>query len=68
MTEMAQAAHLLELDEVHTYYGNIRALRGVSMHVDRGEIVTLIGTNGAGKSTTLKAIWGMVREKARKPR
>jgi len=60
MTEMAQAAHLLELDDVHTYYGNIRALRGVSMHVDRGEIVTLIGSNGAGKSTTLKTISGIL--------
>jgi len=57
---MAQAAHLLELDDVHTYYGNIRALRGVSMHVDRGEIVTLIGSNGAGKSTTLKTISGIL--------
>ena len=53
--------HLLELREVHTYYGNIRALRGVSLHVDRGEIVTLIGSNGAGKSTTLKTISGVLR-------
>ena len=58
MTEMGQTSHLLELDEVHTYYGNIRALRGIGMHVDRGEIVTLIGSNGAGKSTTLKTISG----------
>jgi len=51
-------AHLLELRDVHTYYGNIHALKGVTMHVDRGEIVTLIGANGAGKSTTLKTISG----------
>jgi branched-chain amino acid transport system ATP-binding protein len=49
---------LLELDDVHVFYGNIEALKGVSIHVDRGEIVTLIGSNGAGKSTTLRAISG----------
>jgi branched-chain amino acid transport system ATP-binding protein len=53
--------HLLELDDVHTYYGNIRALRGVTMHVDHAEIVTLIGSNGAGKSTTLKTISGVLK-------
>ena len=53
--------HLLELDDVHTYYGNIHALKGVSLHVDRGEIVTLIGSNGAGKSTTLRTISGITR-------
>ena len=42
---------MLELRNVDTYYGNIQALRGVSLHVDDGEIVTLIGANGAGKST-----------------
>jgi branched-chain amino acid transport system ATP-binding protein len=52
---------LLRISDVHTYYGNIRALKGVSLHVDRGEIVTLIGSNGAGKSTTLKTIIGTVR-------
>jgi branched-chain amino acid transport system ATP-binding protein len=50
---------LLELDEVHTYYGNIEALKGVSLTVDEGEIVTLIGSNGAGKSTTLRSISGL---------
>ena len=49
---------LLELQDVHVFYGNIEALKGVSMTVGRGEIVTLIGSNGAGKSTTLRAISG----------
>jgi branched-chain amino acid transport system ATP-binding protein len=52
---------LLELREVHTYYGNIHALKGVSVTIDQGEIVTLIGSNGAGKSTTLKTISGLLR-------
>ena len=53
--------HLLELRDVHTYYGNIHALKGVSLHVDEGEIVTLLGSNGAGKSTTLRTISGTLR-------
>ena len=52
---------LLEVKNVHAYYGNIHALKGVSLSVDQGEIVTLIGANGAGKSTTLKTISGLVR-------
>ena len=48
--------HALELVDVHTYYGNIHALKGVSLTVDPGEVVTLIGSNGAGKSTTLRTI------------
>jgi branched-chain amino acid transport system ATP-binding protein len=52
---------LLELDNVHTYYGHIHALRGVSLKVEEGEIVTLIGSNGAGKSTTLRTISGLIR-------
>ncbi len=52
---------LLELVDVHTYYGAIHALRGVSIAVDEGEIVTLIGSNGAGKSTTLRTISGLLR-------
>ncbi|HLF28128.1 MAG TPA: ABC transporter ATP-binding protein [Anaerolineae bacterium] len=47
---------LLELHDVHTYYGHIHALRGVSLTVEEGEIVTLIGSNGAGKTTTLRTI------------
>ena len=50
---------LLELDDVHTFYGNIEALKGISLKVDEGEIVTLIGSNGAGKSTTLRSISGL---------
>ena len=52
---------LLELENVHTYYGNIHALKGVSLTVDEAEIVSLIGGNGAGKSTTLKTISGTLR-------
>ncbi|RME71224.1 MAG: ABC transporter ATP-binding protein [Chloroflexi bacterium] len=52
---------LLELRDVHSYYGNIHALKGISMEVNEGEIVTLIGANGAGKSTTLRTISGIVR-------
>lgn len=47
---------LLEVRDAHTYYGNIHALKGISLDVEKGEIVTLIGANGAGKSTTLKTI------------
>src|ERR1700691_3704269 len=50
---------LLEVNEIHVYYGGIEALKGVSLSVDEGEGVTLIGSNGAGKSTTLRAITGL---------
>jgi len=52
---------ILEVKDVHTYYGHIHALKGVSVNIDKGEIVTLIGANGAGKSTTLKTISGLLR-------
>jgi branched-chain amino acid transport system ATP-binding protein len=52
---------ILEVENVHTYYGHIHALKGVSVNVDKGEIVTLIGANGAGKSTTLKTISGLLK-------
>jgi branched-chain amino acid transport system ATP-binding protein len=52
---------VLELSDVHTYYGKIHALKGVSLTVGKGEIVTLIGSNGAGKSTTLRTISGLLR-------
>lgn len=55
---------LLELENVHSYYGNIHALKGVSLSVNKGEIVTLIGANGAGKSTTLRTISGIVRPRS----
>ncbi|MDP1846613.1 MAG: ABC transporter ATP-binding protein [Solirubrobacteraceae bacterium] len=50
---------LLEIDDIRTYYGNIEALKGISLTVDEGECVTLIGSNGAGKSTTLRSISGL---------
>jgi branched-chain amino acid transport system ATP-binding protein len=52
---------MLELNDVHAYYGNIHALKGISIDVTEGEIVTLIGANGAGKTTTLKTISGLLR-------
>ncbi|MCC6606659.1 MAG: ABC transporter ATP-binding protein [Anaerolineae bacterium] len=52
---------LLEVNDVHAYYGNIHALKGVSLTVEKGEIVTLIGGNGAGKTTTLRTITGLMR-------
>lgn len=52
---------ILELENIHTYYGEIHALRGVSLSVEEGEIVTLIGGNGAGKSTTLNTISGLLQ-------
>jgi branched-chain amino acid transport system ATP-binding protein len=52
---------ILELNDVHAYYGKIHALKGVSLTVDKGEIVTLIGGNGAGKTTTLRTICGLMR-------
>ena len=60
---MAEAAGgngvILQLDDIHTYYGSIHALKGVSLKVHEGEVVTLIGANGAGKSTTLRSINGV---------
>jgi len=52
---------MLEVDHLHSYYGHIHALKDVSLAVDKGEIVTLIGANGAGKSTTLKTISGLLK-------
>ena len=51
---------LLEVENIHSYYGHIHALRGVSLRVDEGEVVTLIGSNGAGKTTTLRSIHGIL--------
>jgi branched-chain amino acid transport system ATP-binding protein len=50
---------LLQVDDIHTFYGNIEALKGISLEVEEGEVVTLIGSNGAGKSTTLRSISGL---------
>jgi branched-chain amino acid transport system ATP-binding protein len=55
---------MLEVNDIHTYYGNIHALKGVSISVDEGEIVTLIGGNGAGKTTTLRSICGVVKPRS----
>ena len=52
---------LLEVNDIHTYYGNIHALKGVSFEVDSGEIIALIGSNGAGKTTTLRTISGLMQ-------
>ncbi len=52
-------APLLEVEDIHTFYGSIEALKGISLTVDEGEVVTLIGSNGAGKSTTLRSISGL---------
>jgi branched-chain amino acid transport system ATP-binding protein len=61
MTETTTNRPVLEVEDVHVYYGAIHALKGVSLDVGEGEIVTLIGANGAGKSTTLRAINGLNR-------
>jgi branched-chain amino acid transport system ATP-binding protein len=58
-TGSADRNKILELDDVHTYYGSIHAIKGVSLDVYDGEVVTLIGANGAGKSTTLRSINGL---------
>jgi branched-chain amino acid transport system ATP-binding protein len=52
---------MLEIHDIHTYYGNIHALKGISLTVEKGEIVTLIGANGAGKTTTLRSITGLLK-------
>jgi branched-chain amino acid transport system ATP-binding protein len=58
--QTAPSTPMLEVQDVHTYYGHIHALKGISLRVEQGEIVTLIGSNGAGKSTTLKTISGLL--------
>ena len=61
MSDPAPSGNVLELDDIHVYYGAIHAIKGISVRVGPGEIVTLIGANGAGKSTTLRAINGLNR-------
>jgi len=55
---------ILKVDNIHTYYGNIHALKGISLNIEKGEIVTLIGGNGAGKTTTLRTISGLLTPRA----
>ena len=57
---------ILNVEDINVYYGSIHAIKGISFHVDEGEIVTLIGANGAGKSTTLNTIAGLLRSKTGK--
>ena len=57
---------MLDVQAIEVFYGRVHALKGVSLHIERGEIVTLIGANGAGKSTTLSAISGLARPRAGK--
>lgn len=57
-------APLLEIADLHVFYGNIHALKGISLYIDPGEIVTLIGANGAGKTTTLNTISGLLRPRS----
>jgi len=61
MSVNGRGTPILEVDDVHTYYGSIHALKGVSLTVNEGEIVTLLGANGAGKTTTLRSINGLNR-------
>jgi branched-chain amino acid transport system ATP-binding protein len=57
---LRKAVPLLEIQDMHSYYGHIHALRGISLTVEEGEVVTLIGSNGAGKTTTLRSIHGIL--------
>jgi branched-chain amino acid transport system ATP-binding protein len=59
--ERAAGENLLAIDNISVYYGNIAAVKGISLYVRKGEIVTLIGSNGAGKSTTLRTVSGLIR-------
>jgi branched-chain amino acid transport system ATP-binding protein len=61
MTQPSTNGRILEINDIHTYYGSIHALKGISLEVRDGEIVTLLGANGAGKSTTLRSINGLNR-------
>jgi len=58
---MGDSQPMLSVNDIHVYYGNIAALKGLSFHVEQGEIVTLLGSNGAGKSTTLRTVSGLLR-------
>ena len=64
MSDGNGATPVLEVEDIHTYYGSIEALKGISLTVEEGEVVTLIGSNGAGKSTTLRSISGLTPPKS----
>ena len=64
MVEANQAGSLLKVEAIHVYYGSIHAIKGISFEVNEGEIVTLIGANGAGKSTTLNTISGLLKPRS----
>ena len=64
MSEANQAKSLLKVDDIHVYYGSIHAIKGISFEVSEGEIVTLIGANGAGKSTTLNTVAGLLKPRS----
>ena len=64
MSESNPAKSLLKVDDIHVYYGSIHAIKGISFEVREGEIVTLIGANGAGKSTTLNTVSGLLRPRS----
>ena len=59
-----RAKSLLQVDDIHVYYGSIHAIKGISFEVNEGEIVTLIGANGAGKSTTLNTVSGLLKPRS----
>ena len=64
MSEVHNNKSLLRVDDIHVYYGSIHAIKGISFEVNEGEIVTLIGANGAGKSTTLNTVSGLLRPRS----
>ena len=64
MNEASKSKSLLRVDDIHVYYGSIHAIKGISFEVNEGEIVTLIGANGAGKSTTLNTVSGLLKPRS----
>ena len=64
MSEASKSKSLLKVDDIHVYYGSIHAIKGISFEVNEGEIVTLIGANGAGKSTTLNTVSGLLKPRS----
>ena len=64
MSQVSNGKSLLRVDDIHVYYGSIHAIKGISFEVNEGEIVTLIGANGAGKSTTLNTVSGLLKPRS----